>query len=160
MSNITIRPYKPSDTPKLITLFKQAVRTLTTRHYNREQIEAWAPEDMDETKWKEKNNVGKNVKDAPGARRIAPINDVNADMRFIQKRIGSNQHEMGTVKIVGHLGGPDVRCVKNPAGDNLINHYDGQRNDQPDKNSAGPFADRVETFQNRIQLHRNTLLLF
>ena len=51
MSNITIRPFKPSDTKKLIQLFRDAVHAINIRHYSPDQVAVWAPEDIDENKW-------------------------------------------------------------------------------------------------------------
>jgi putative acetyltransferase len=48
---ITIRPFKPSDTPELIQLFRDAVHTINIRHYALEQVAVWAPDDIDQDKW-------------------------------------------------------------------------------------------------------------
>ncbi len=54
MSKISIRPFNPSDTPYLIKLFRDAVHTINTKHYSPEQVAVWAPEEIDEEKWKAK----------------------------------------------------------------------------------------------------------
>lgn len=51
MNNVTIRPFKPSDTSELIQLFRDAVHTINIRHYTPEQVAVWAPEDIDQGKW-------------------------------------------------------------------------------------------------------------
>jgi putative acetyltransferase len=51
MSTITIRPFKPSNTPELIKLFRDAVHTINIQHYGPEQVAVWAPEDIDQDKW-------------------------------------------------------------------------------------------------------------
>lgn len=52
MSGVSIRPYKPSDIPELIQLFKEAVAAINIRHYTPEQIAVWT--DIDTVKWQTK----------------------------------------------------------------------------------------------------------
>jgi putative acetyltransferase len=54
MSTISIRPFKTSDTPELIKLFRDAVHAINIQHYSPEQIAVWAPEEIDEEKWHKK----------------------------------------------------------------------------------------------------------
>ena len=54
MSTISIRPYKPSDTPELIKLFREAVHAISIKHYSPEQVAVWAPEEIDEEQWQQK----------------------------------------------------------------------------------------------------------
>lgn len=54
MSKISIRPFKSSDTPELIRLFRDAVHTINIKHYSPEQVDVWAPDDIDEEKWRKK----------------------------------------------------------------------------------------------------------
>lgn len=51
MYGIIIRHFKPSDTPELIQLFRDAVHTINIQHYAPEQVAVWAPEDIDQDKW-------------------------------------------------------------------------------------------------------------
>ncbi len=54
MRTISIRPYKPSDTSELIKLFREAVHSINIKHYTPEQVAVWAPDDIDEEKWRKK----------------------------------------------------------------------------------------------------------
>ena len=49
-----IREYKPEDMTSIIQLFQNTVRNVNIRDYTSEQIAAWAPEQMDEHKWRER----------------------------------------------------------------------------------------------------------
>lgn len=42
-----IRPYNESDLDKLVDLFRDSVRNIASRDYSPEQVEAWAPDDLD-----------------------------------------------------------------------------------------------------------------
>jgi len=53
---IVIRPYRPTDTFLLMTLFYETIHTVNTRDYTPEQVAAWAPlppEQMDFAAWAE-----------------------------------------------------------------------------------------------------------
>ncbi|CAN5190110.1 GNAT family N-acetyltransferase [soil metagenome] len=53
MSNpITIRPYKSSDFPVLMQLFREAVAAINIRHYSQEQIAVWTT--IDPARWQTK----------------------------------------------------------------------------------------------------------
>ena len=52
MNTIKIRPFKPSDLPAIIELFKEAVATINIRHYSPEQIAVWT--DIDPVRWQAK----------------------------------------------------------------------------------------------------------
>lgn len=47
-TDLTIRPFKPSDTNAIITLFRETVHSIGARYYSPEQVAAWAP-NFDET---------------------------------------------------------------------------------------------------------------
>ena len=64
------------------------------------------------------------------------VDDIYGHMPLVQEGIGRHQHEIGTVQEIRHLGGPYVRCIKNPSGYDLVNDQDGQGHDKPDKNPA------------------------
>lgn len=49
---ITIRPFKASDLPSVIQLFKEAVAAINIRHYSPEQIAVWT--DVDPIHWQSK----------------------------------------------------------------------------------------------------------
>ena len=38
-----VRPFKPEDAPKLAQIFYSAIHEIASRHYSKEQIDAWAP---------------------------------------------------------------------------------------------------------------------
>jgi putative acetyltransferase len=46
-----IRRFVESDTPSLINLFRTTVHTVCAKDYSQEQLEVWAPENIDATKW-------------------------------------------------------------------------------------------------------------
>jgi putative acetyltransferase len=50
-NNIIIRPFRSSDTPALIKLFRDAVHTINSQHYSPEQIAVWAPAEIDTNRW-------------------------------------------------------------------------------------------------------------
>ena len=56
MSSITPRPYRSDDAPALLNLFRDTVRRVNSRDYSREQIAAWASDDIDPTAWAERFN--------------------------------------------------------------------------------------------------------
>lgn len=49
--SIQIRPYKISDTQAIITLFRDAVHAIASKHYSPEQVAVWAPQEIDEARW-------------------------------------------------------------------------------------------------------------
>ncbi len=48
-----LRPYTPEDLPRVLALFRNTVHTVCVKDYTPEQLEAWAPETLDETRWQE-----------------------------------------------------------------------------------------------------------
>ena len=46
-----IRLYKEADLPELVRLFHDTVHLVNIRHYSPEQVNVWAPEDIDYTAW-------------------------------------------------------------------------------------------------------------
>lgn len=46
-----IRPFKLGDTPILIDLFRKTVHTICRKDYSQEQLDAWAPKEIDASKW-------------------------------------------------------------------------------------------------------------
>ncbi len=46
-----IRPFRPGDEPALHAVFHSAAHGLASRDYAPEQIEAWAPTDLDQDAW-------------------------------------------------------------------------------------------------------------
>ncbi|HIS49568.1 MAG TPA: GNAT family N-acetyltransferase [Candidatus Gallacutalibacter pullistercoris] len=47
----TLRPYCPEDLPQVLKLFRSCVHTVCRKEYTPAQLEAWAPEKMDEEAW-------------------------------------------------------------------------------------------------------------
>ncbi|WP_394145628.1 GNAT family N-acetyltransferase [Vibrio atypicus] len=54
---IRIRDYKPSDAPKLWTIFFDTIRNVNTQDYTQTQVEAWAPDNFDPAVWQKKMNA-------------------------------------------------------------------------------------------------------
>lgn len=46
-----IRPFRPGDEPALFAVFHSAVHGLASTNYTPEQIQAWAPQDLDRNIW-------------------------------------------------------------------------------------------------------------
>jgi putative acetyltransferase len=46
-----IREFRVGDEPALFSVFHSAVHQLAARYYTREQVDAWAPDDMDQAYW-------------------------------------------------------------------------------------------------------------
>lgn len=59
MNSIVIRPFQTNDTQELIELFRNAVHTIASRHYNEQQRAVWAPTTIDAAKWE--NNLANNI---------------------------------------------------------------------------------------------------
>lgn len=49
----TLRAYKPSDLDALLKLFKETVHTVNARDYTSAQLDAWAPEVLDNNRWQQ-----------------------------------------------------------------------------------------------------------
>jgi GNAT superfamily N-acetyltransferase len=52
--SMQIRPYHDQDIFDLLKLFKETVHTIGKNAYSREQLDAWAPEEMDVEVWRSK----------------------------------------------------------------------------------------------------------
>lgn len=76
-----IRPYRPDDALALLQVFRAAVRTTAAGDYSAEQIDAWAPAEIDaqlRERWIERMRaIGPFVAEVDGA--IAGYADVQAD---------------------------------------------------------------------------------
>jgi len=59
MNKTSVRPFRHSDTKKLIQLFRDAVHAIGIKHYSPEQVAVWAPEDIDYEKWHK--SLSKNI---------------------------------------------------------------------------------------------------
>ena len=46
-----IRSYQPSDTAEIARLFHDTIHQINIRDYTPEQVEAWAPAEVDEARW-------------------------------------------------------------------------------------------------------------
>lgn len=49
---LNIRPFQPEDLSAIIQLFRHAVRTINIKHYSSQQVAVWAPDDIDEARWR------------------------------------------------------------------------------------------------------------
>jgi putative acetyltransferase len=50
-SSIHIRDFRDGDEPALLAVFRSAIRMVASRDYTSEQIDAWAPRDLDPALW-------------------------------------------------------------------------------------------------------------
>lgn len=48
---ITIRPYSPDDLIHIITLFRNTIHAVNSKDYTPEQLNAWAPQNIDAERW-------------------------------------------------------------------------------------------------------------
>lgn len=48
---MTLRPYRPTDAPALLDLFRDTIRRVNARDYEAEQIRAWASEEIELRAW-------------------------------------------------------------------------------------------------------------
>ncbi len=51
IDTLRLRRFRPDDTPTLIALFRDTVRRVNCRDYTPEQVRAWAPDDVDPSRW-------------------------------------------------------------------------------------------------------------
>lgn len=49
---ISLRRFREDDLPTLIELFRDTIRRVNVRDYTPEQVQAWAPDDIDPSKWR------------------------------------------------------------------------------------------------------------
>jgi putative acetyltransferase len=49
---MTSRPFQPADLKSVIAVYHDAIHGLAASHYSREQLDAWAPAEMSEDKWR------------------------------------------------------------------------------------------------------------
>ena len=54
MMPLSLRPYRDGDTPALITLFRETIHGVARRDYSPAQLSAWAPAEIDEALWAER----------------------------------------------------------------------------------------------------------
>ena len=50
-ASVVVRPYAPSEAGVILAIFRAAVRIGARRDYSQEQVEAWAPDEIDFTGW-------------------------------------------------------------------------------------------------------------
>lgn len=51
MNKFVTRPFTPTDIKHIIQLFYDTVHTVNAQHYTQEQLDAWAPKDIDRAQW-------------------------------------------------------------------------------------------------------------
>jgi putative acetyltransferase len=51
---LVIRRFRPADTAAVVALFRDTVRRVNSRDYTPEQVRAWAPDEIDESAWRER----------------------------------------------------------------------------------------------------------
>ena len=54
MTPFSLRPYRDGDTPSLIALFRETIHGVADRDYSPAQLAAWAPAEIDEAVWAER----------------------------------------------------------------------------------------------------------
>ena len=77
--------------------------------------------------------------------RPVAVEEIRADVHALGKRIGGSQHEMGAVGHAARVVGPDGGSDEVVARDDLVDHGEHQRQDQPAHDLAGPQAQRVDS---------------
>jgi putative acetyltransferase len=74
---ITLRRFRDDDLPTLIELFRDTVRRVNVRDYTPEQVQAWAPDEIDPAKWR--SFAGRYAIVAEFAGRIVGFADLEAN---------------------------------------------------------------------------------
>ena len=54
MGDITIRDFKADDIDAVVHLFRDTIRSVNAKDYTKAQLDAWAPETIDNARWCEK----------------------------------------------------------------------------------------------------------
>lgn len=52
LSSLHLRAFRDGDLPAVIELFRDTIRRVNVRDYTPEQVRAWAPDEIDPTKWR------------------------------------------------------------------------------------------------------------
>ena len=76
-SSFVLRAYRPDDCAALVTLFRETVHAVCRRDYTQEQLDAWAPSDIDETEWDRSFCAHRTVVAQAGAQ-IVGFGDIDA----------------------------------------------------------------------------------
>jgi putative acetyltransferase len=51
---MTERTYQPADLSQIMTIYRDAIHTLAAPFYDKEQLDAWAPQDQKVSRWEER----------------------------------------------------------------------------------------------------------
>ena len=51
---MTLRPFRPEDLPAVLRLFRETVHTVNRADYSEAQVNAWAPAEPDQERWRAK----------------------------------------------------------------------------------------------------------
>lgn len=78
MNDILLRAWRPSDTPELVTLFRETVHAVASRDYTPAQCAAWAPAEIDAAAWQERMAVNCTLVAERGGR-VAGFAELDAD---------------------------------------------------------------------------------
>jgi putative acetyltransferase len=75
---VNVRPYEPSDLPRVIETYTASIHSLAASFYSPEQIAAWAPPGPDTGRWQE---------------RLAPLHTIVAEEDRVLAGFASYTHE-------------------------------------------------------------------
>jgi NTP pyrophosphatase (non-canonical NTP hydrolase)/GNAT superfamily N-acetyltransferase len=53
-NGIVVRRFQPADAAAVVSLFRDTIRRVNIRHYSLEQVQAWAPDEIDVEAWRTK----------------------------------------------------------------------------------------------------------
>ena len=86
--NATIRDYRAGDTPQIVRLFFETVRSVNRADYSEEQLKAWAPEVPDAAEWHSRMNDRRTLVAEEGAEVVGFAElegDGHLDMLYLRK---------------------------------------------------------------------------
>lgn len=91
---IRIRPFQPSDAPRLLGLFRETVRRVNARDYSPDQIRAWAADEIDPAGWSARF-AGRFVVVAEAEGQIAGFAELEADGHIDRFYVSADHQRLG-----------------------------------------------------------------
>lgn len=91
---ILVRHYRPAEVMALMDLFRAAVRIGARRDYSQEQVEAWAPDEMDPVRWRARRE-GRMTWVAEAGDQLAGFTDLEADGHVDMLYVHPDHHRKG-----------------------------------------------------------------
>jgi len=103
MPAIAIRPYRSDDVSDLVALFRASVRSLGRRDYTHAQVQAWAPDLIDESSFA-RRCLTKSTWIAEYEHRIAGFSDIESDGHIDMLYVHPDFHRRGVARaLLAHI---------------------------------------------------------